>query len=367
MFSFEDFNLFSMKIKLLFLVVLLPFSVVAQDFDLFFKNYKTGNSFKSDIEKVILTENRLDLIIEFNNVFKNLDKFKEERDRSFEELKLEAPSNPDDSFSCKQYQKSDKIYESQLKKIKWLKIEVNTSEMAYTTCKNSMSKYKNCTSKYNTYANKVNQYNSAIEVAELHRKKAVEFANKCQAIVDNYNYDFKRYKSKFESKQKFYKEKEDSNFSVFKNVHKKVNAFLRTQPIRQKKIVKNGNYIIVTYQYDKQNGPFWAYSKNKTLLEKGNMLDNKLEGKNIVYYETGEKKIERTFINGVLNGLHREYYKNSKLKSEFTFVDGKKDGVSKLFYESGKLQMKGNMVKGELKGLLVSYDEEGNVLESKEY
>ena len=55
----------------------------------------------------------------------------------------------------------------------------------------------------------------------------------------------------------------------------------------------------------------------------GNFVDNKENGIWTIYYETGEKYVESTFVNGVQQGDYMKYSKEQKLLVQYYFVNGK--------------------------------------------
>ena len=64
--------------------------------------------------------------------------------------------------------------------------------------------------------------------------------------------------------------------------------------------------------------------------------DSVREGEAKFYYEDGNLKEERLYVNGRVAGLVKIYYPNGKLKELINIEDGKREGPTSLFDEDGK-------------------------------
>jgi antitoxin component YwqK of YwqJK toxin-antitoxin module len=49
------------------------------------------------------------------------------------------------------------------------------------------------------------------------------------------------------------------------------------------------------------------------------------EVKQVLYYDNGQVKSERNYVDGEKEGKWVEYYENGKVKSERNYVDGKRE------------------------------------------
>ncbi len=63
--------------------------------------------------------------------------------------------------------------------------------------------------------------------------------------------------------------------------------------------------------------------------------DGKVNGKSMVYYETGVLMMERQFINDVQEGHAKIYYPSGALKEEGDYLHGSKTGIWKTYNEDG--------------------------------
>ncbi len=80
----------------------------------------------------------------------------------------------------------------------------------------------------------------------------------------------------------------------------------------------------MTYKNGKKNGKeiFWYENGNKMM--ESFFVDNHEEGLWQQWYPNGQKKIEVNYIKGKYNGLWRQWYDRRTMKKNVKFVDGKK-------------------------------------------
>lgn len=117
----------------------------------------------------------------------------------------------------------------------------------------------------------------------------------------------------------------------------------------------------------------WFYNSHKVygyILEKrGNSLIAKLpviEGKEngVAYgwFETGEKKYQRSFNNGQRHGVHKTWFKNGQLASVNFYVNDKLEGEQKGYFENGKIWQVLNYKKGYEEGKQKTWNNTGRVI-----
>jgi len=70
----------------------------------------------------------------------------------------------------------------------------------------------------------------------------------------------------------------------------------------------------------------------------GEFKDGLVHGLRTIYYENGNKSLERNYLNGINNGLSIEYYPNGQVRQEVNFKRGREDGIGKAFYENGQIE-----------------------------
>ena len=84
-------------------------------------------------------------------------------------------------------------------------------------------------------------------------------------------------------------------------------------------------------------GAIIEYFDNGKVKGKGEFKDGLVHGLRTMYYENGNKSLERTYLNGISDGPSIEYYPNGQVKQEANFKNGKDDGIFKVYYEDGQI------------------------------
>ena len=83
------------------------------------------------------------------------------------------------------------------------------------------------------------------------------------------------------------------------------------------------------------------------------------DGKSVVYYKNGIKKIEGNYIKGKKDGVFVYYREDATLEAKITFKDNKKNGISSKYGLKEKLEEE-IMFKNDLKhGTQKFYNENG--------
>lgn len=77
------------------------------------------------------------------------------------------------------------------------------------------------------------------------------------------------------------------------------------------------------------------------------------------YYESGEKGVTGSFVNGKESGRWIFWYKNGQKKMEYTAVDGEKSGLYTSWYKNGKLRIDARYNMGEIDELYKCWHENG--------
>lgn len=129
------------------------------------------------------------------------------------------------------------------------------------------------------------------------------------------------------------------------------------------------------------------YEDGKTVFEKANYQDGKLDGLRTLYYDSGVpeiieqykediltdtlkvffpsgriKKLE-FYDNGVLTGLLTTFYENGSIKEEVTYADNIENGPFKEYFMNGHLKWQGQFLNGDNEiGELLQYDSSGVVI-----
>ena len=93
------------------------------------------------------------------------------------------------------------------------------------------------------------------------------------------------------------------------------------------------------------------YSNNK-LMEIREFRNNMKNGKQIAYWDNGNKRFEYIAKNDVSEGELKEWDYNGKLFHLAHYKNGQEEGVQKLWYENGKIRANYIILKGRRYGLL---------------
>ena len=122
--------------------------------------------------------------------------------------------------------------------------------------------------------------------------------------------------------------------------------------------VKNVYYI----NYKKQKiGVEKFYYLNGNIHKERNWIKDKLEGQEVIFYDTGEKYIERTYKNNELDGLEISYFLDGNISVERNYKEGKQEGQEVIFSETGENYVERIYKNGELDGLERVYLLNGNM------
>ena len=113
--------------------------------------------------------------------------------------------------------------------------------------------------------------------------------------------------------------------------------------------------------------PFHDYGRKNVLLEKGEIVDGKRNGEWIRYYDKGEIKEVKNYLDDRLEGNYEFYYKGGTISSSGKYSNGKKHGEWKYFNERGRVTKEENYLNGLLEGRYVEYKNKENVNLQGEY
>ena len=108
-----------------------------------------------------------------------------------------------------------------------------------------------------------------------------------------------------------------------------------------KKEAEQGKFIVVK-----------KYYPNNQLMECREFRNNMKNGKQVAYWDNGNKRFEYIAKNDVSDGELKEWDYNGKLFHLAHYKDGQEEGVQKLWYENGKIRANYIILKGRRYGLL---------------
>ena len=94
------------------------------------------------------------------------------------------------------------------------------------------------------------------------------------------------------------------------------------------------------------------YYPNNKLMELREFRNNMKNGKQIAYWDNGNKRFEYIAKNDVSEGELKEWDFNGKLFHLAHYKNGQEEGVQKLWYENGKIRANYIILQGRRYGLL---------------
>ena len=113
---------------------------------------------------------------------------------------------------------------------------------------------------------------------------------------------------------------------------------------------------------ENDNGKNALYYDNGQLKVEGNKKDGKENGYWKSYYENGKLEMEGNMQDDVKVGSWKFYYENGQLRSETTLDNnGKRHGKGREWYENGSIFRDQNLKHGVPNGVMLEYFENGNI------
>ena len=92
--------------------------------------------------------------------------------------------------------------------------------------------------------------------------------------------------------------------------------------------------------------------RNKQLMEFREYNNGKKHGKQIAYWENGNKRFEFVAINDAYEGELKEWSITGQLLHLANYTNGQENGLQKLWYDNGKIRANYIIIKGKRYGLL---------------
>jgi antitoxin component YwqK of YwqJK toxin-antitoxin module len=91
---------------------------------------------------------------------------------------------------------------------------------------------------------------------------------------------------------------------------------------------------------------------NKQLMEERYYLGSQKNGKQVAYWENGNKKFEFVAKNDAYEGEMKEWTLEGKLFHLATYKNGQEEGAQKMWYDNGKIRANYVIMNGKRYGLL---------------
>lgn len=110
-----------------------------------------------------------------------------------------------------------------------------------------------------------------------------------------------------------------------------------------------------------RHGGFRRFYKSGKVEAVGRFTDGKPDSLYTEFYESGRRRLEVTWINGVKEGPFRAWAADGKPLQEGTYRANQQTGPFRTFYPNGKPKMDAEFVDGFPEGLVKSYDSTGTL------
>ena len=98
-----------------------------------------------------------------------------------------------------------------------------------------------------------------------------------------------------------------------------------------------------------------------TVFENEFLTITKKNGKEIFWYENGNKMMESFFVNDHEEGLWQQWYPNGQKKVEVNYSGGKYDGLWQQWYNNGQMKKNVKFVDGKKGGKEVTWKKDGTI------
>jgi antitoxin component YwqK of YwqJK toxin-antitoxin module len=80
------------------------------------------------------------------------------------------------------------------------------------------------------------------------------------------------------------------------------------------------------------------------------------------WYNTGEKLMERNFVDGKMQGIFKQWWPNGRYRYLFNYKDDQYEGKQLVFFPDGKKRQESNYIAGQEEGLQSTWNEAGQLI-----
>jgi antitoxin component YwqK of YwqJK toxin-antitoxin module len=115
---------------------------------------------------------------------------------------------------------------------------------------------------------------------------------------------------------------------------------------------KNDTVLLERYQEGELNGISKKWYPTHQLMESREFKFGRKEGKQISFWENGNKRFEFIANNDAYEGEMKEWSVDGTLFHVAHFVNGQEEGAQKMWYENGKIRANYVIIHGKRYGLL---------------
>ena len=128
--------------------------------------------------------------------------------------------------------------------------------------------------------------------------------------------------------------------------------------------IENGLYCKKGKVY---SGPITLSNSKGILLSTLNVIDGKLHGDAVYFYESGQIKETGSFVEGQRNGVWDRFDENGCKTGEGQYFNGQKHGKWCIWDENGNKRFDMTYLNGEKCSTWYNWDEKGTLIASTNY
>jgi antitoxin component YwqK of YwqJK toxin-antitoxin module len=144
-----------------------------------------------------------------------------------------------------------------------------------------------------------------------------------------------------------------------------ISLFLLNHLSGQEVLQKDGKYFGADGKL--YTGVFKEFDEKGNVLTENNVNQGILDGITLLYYNSGAKKEQRSYLKGKKDGLWINWNENGVKTAEARFTDGKKDGFWYIWDEKGTKRYEMFYKEGQKKGTWYIWDETGKLITEQKY
>ena len=144
-----------------------------------------------------------------------------------------------------------------------------------------------------------------------------------------------------------------------------ISLFLFNQLSGQDVLLRDGRYFGTNGKL--YTGVFKEFDAMGSVIAENTINQGFLDGISLLYYSSGAKKEQRSYLKGKKDGLWINWNEKGVKTAEARFTDGKKDGFWYIWDEKGTKRYEMFYLKGEKKGTWLIWDETGKLITEQKY
>jgi len=109
------------------------------------------------------------------------------------------------------------------------------------------------------------------------------------------------------------------------------------------------------------------YNTDRCLVATINYKAGKRNGKEIYYWKSGQKCMEKDWVDGKENGVWREFFENGNDRLKARMINGKRNGLFAIYHPNGRYFLKGYYKNNIREKHWVYYERDGKIRKELDY